>query len=122
MTRVMSGTYVPFSRSLGLGSREGAAGVVGCGMQVSQSTYSIHLQQEMQPCQMLAAFLKEASKSEYVHEVAGSQTAPFFSFSPAVIIFLSLLITSIRGRAFICSRLFYSLLARGLETSTGQRG
>lgn len=58
VTRVMSGTYVPFSRSLGLGSREGAAGVVGCGMQVSQSTYSIYLQQEMQPCQMLAAFPK----------------------------------------------------------------
>lgn len=58
VTRVMSGTYVPFSRSLGLGSREGAAGVVGCGMQMSQSTYSIHLQQEMQPCQMLAAFPK----------------------------------------------------------------
>lgn len=58
VTRVMSGTYVPFSRSLGLGSREGAAGVVGCGMQVSQSTYSIHLQQEMQPCRTLAAFPK----------------------------------------------------------------
>lgn len=58
-----------------------------------------------------------------MHEEAGSpQTALSFAFSPAVMDSLSLLITGIRGRAFICSLLFYPLLAHGLETSTGQRG
>lgn len=127
VTRVMSVTYVPFSRSLGLGSRKRAPLVwwdAEC--RLSQSTCTLFTcSQEMQPCRTDVGCISPKGKhvsSKYVHAEAGSQTALFFSFSPAVIIFFSLLITSIRGRAFICSRLFYSLLAHGLETSIGQRG
>lgn len=81
-------------------------------MQVSQSTYSIYLQQEMQPCRTLAAFPKGllASKAKCVHEEAGSQTALFFSFSPAVTVVFSLYVSSYHKHPRPCVYLLSSLL------------
>lgn len=89
---------------------------------VSVDLYSIYLQQEMQPCRTDVGCISQRKASKFkVRARRGRLTDCSFLFLfPGFSMFL--LITSIRGRAFICSRLFYSLLAHGLETSIGQRG